>query len=215
MRVRVVLALGLALIAAALLLDMSGSAPRTAGTDHINPVAFVATLQGRQELCQPQMVLPANAGSIHVLAGTYGRPLPAFSARFLDGSGTQVATGALPAGGHEGTVSIPLAHSPQRAVGGTLCIASAGPARVVLAGEPFPEGSTSETVAGHPQTGRVDVVYERAGSESWWSLLPALSERVGLGKATLFGDWTLAAAALLLAAVWAASIRLLLRELRE
>ena len=44
--------------------------------------------------------------------------------------------------------------------------------------------------------------YLRAGSESWWHLLPAIDHRFGLGKAAVFGDWTLPVLVLMLAGVW-------------
>ncbi len=40
-----------------------------------------------------------------------------------------------------------------------------------------------------------------------------LDERFGLGKASLFGDWTLPAMALALLGVWIAAVRLLAKEL--
>ena len=58
------------------------------------------------------------------------------------------------------------------------------------------------------------MLYLRAGEESWWQLIPTLSERFGLGKAPLYGAWSLLLAALLLLGVWIAVFRLLARELR-
>lgn len=212
-RVRVVLAVGLALIAAGLVLDISRAAPRTAGTDRTGAAAFVVTLDGA-EMCQRAMILPPHSGSIRVLVGSYGRPVPALRARFLNAGGAEVAAGSLAAGAREGAVSIPLASRRPQAVAGTLCIAPGAREKVSIAGEPFPVSPDAASVSGVPQPGRISVVYERPGSESWWSLLPTLSERFGLGKATLFGDWTLAVAALALLGVWVATVRLLLRELR-
>jgi hypothetical protein len=71
----------------------------------------------------------------------------------------------------------------------------------------------AEVVDGSQQPGRISLLYLRAGSESWWQLLPTLSRRFGLGKASFFGAWTLPLAALLLLGVWVSAVRLLLREL--
>ena len=98
MRVRVLLAVALALVAGTLVLDMSGRAPRLAGTDHTSPVGFVATLHSAQELCQPGMVLPSDAARVQVLVGTYGPPVPELSTRFLGTGGRALAEGRLPAG---------------------------------------------------------------------------------------------------------------------
>ncbi len=63
----------------------------------------------------------------------------------------------------------------------------------VLGGEgggTAPRAARSWTAVQQP--GRVSLLYARAGSESWWQLLPTLDERFGLGKASgFFGDWTL------------------------
>jgi hypothetical protein len=57
------------------------------------------------------------------------------------------------------------------------------------------------------------MLYFRQGGETWWQLLPTLTRRFGLGKASLFGDWTLPAVALLLLVVWIGTARLVVREL--
>jgi len=210
-RLRVVLSIALLLAGGAFVLDMSGSAPRTAGSDHIAPVAFVARIPGGQELCQPAMVLPGDAATMRVLLGSYGHGAPAMTARFISATGQVVAAGQVAAGKLEGLITVPLGHPRPAAVGGTLCLRTVGKTLVVLAGEAA-SGPGSELIDGHPQPGRIDVVYTRAGRENWWQLLPTLSERFGVGKTPLFGDWTLAFMAALLAGVWAATVRLLLRE---
>ncbi len=212
-RVRVVLAVALALVAGALALDMSARAPRLAGTDHTSPVSFVATLQSGQELCQPGMVLPSDAARVQVLVGTYGAPVPQLSTRFLGAGSRVLAAGRLPAGAPQGEVTIPFSFHRGGSAAGTLCMLVEGGKKTVLAGNAFTAGTDSEQIAGVPQPGRISIVYLRAGSESWWQLLPALSRRFGLGKASFFGDWTLAAVALLLLGVWVATVRLLRREL--
>ena len=214
MRVRVVLAIALLLAAGALALDMSGSAPRIAATDHADAAAFVATLKAGQELCQPQMVLPGEAKRLRVLVGTYGQPVPELTAHFLTDDNRTIASGALAAGQRQGFVLIPLGYPHGPTAAGTLCIRALGGHRTVLGGVPFGAGGISERVDGVPQPGRIDVVYLRPGSESWWQLLPTLARRFNLGKAPLFGDWTLAVMALLLLGVWVATVRLLVRELR-
>ncbi len=213
MRVRrLVLGVALLLAAGALVLDMSGRAPRIAGTDHISPAAFSATLVHGGTLCQPAMVLPGDAQRIEVLIGTYGVPVPAIAADFIASDGATVAAGRLARGAREGYIQIPL-HYPHGATAeGSLCLHVGGTHKVVLGGEPS-AGAVAELVDGKPQPGRIDVVYLRPGRESWWQLLGVLDERFGLGKAPLFGDWTLPVMALLLLGVWIATVRLLAKEL--
>jgi hypothetical protein len=214
MRVRIALALALLAVTAALLVDMSGRAPRISGTDHVSPVHFVAGVPSRGVLCQPGMVLPDDTHSLEVLIGTYGHPVPAIAVSFANARGVKRATGSLPAGAREGYVRIPIAYSNGDAVPGTLCLKLGKSAHeVVFGGEPVTPGSASEQVDHSPQGGRIAVVYMRGGRESWWQLLGVLDRRFGLGKASLFGDWTLPAAAALLLAVWIAAVRVLAREL--
>jgi hypothetical protein len=224
------LGLAVALVLGVFILEMSGSAPRGAGSDHISPAVFAATVPGGGTVCQPIAPLPRDAAAAQLLIGTYGRPVPALRLRFTGTGGVTVAQGALAAGAHEGTVTIPIhrvpagAGSSARAGGaagagareaGSFCLSLGGHGSFVLGGEGGGIGASSETVNGVQQPGRVSLLYARAGSESWWQLLPTLDERFGLGKAGFFGDWTLPFAALLLLGVWVLVIRLLLVELRR
>lgn len=206
------LALGLAalLVLAVLLLEMSGAAPRSAGSDHNNPAVFAATVPGGGTLCQPIVPLPVDVARAQLLIGTYGRPVPALQLSF-NGAGSAVATGFRPAGGAEGTVVIPV-HRISSGVASSFCLHVGGRSTVALGGEGGPIGASSELVNGVAQGGRVSLLYLRAGSESWWQLLPSLEHRFGLGKASFFGDWTLPVLALMLIGVWVATFRLLLRE---
>ncbi len=209
---RLVLGVAFLLAAGALVLDMSGRAPRIAGTDHISPAAFSATLPHGGTLCQPAMVLPGDAQRMEMLVGTYGAPVPAITADFVAGDGATIASGRLARGAGEGYVQIPF-HYPHGATAeGSLCLHIGGRGKVVLGGEPS-GGAVAERIDGTPQPGRIDVVYLRPGRESWWQLLGTLQQRFGLGKASFFGDWTLPVAALALIGVWIAAGRLLAREL--
>jgi hypothetical protein len=210
MRVRIVLALAVAAAMVGLILDMSGSAPRTAGSDHASPLIFAATVPGHGTVCQPAAYLPEDASRVQILIGSYGRPLANLRLSFRDTGGHEVASGRVPAGAHEGLVVIPITRISATA-GSTACLRNGGPGQLALGGEGGPVNPNSEVVNGSQQPGRMSLVYLRAGKESWWSLLPELSRRFGLGKASFFGSWTLPVAALLLLGVWIAALRLLLR----
>jgi hypothetical protein len=235
MPARIVLGLAVLLAAGALALDMSGRAPRIAGTDHVSPAAFSATVPRGGKLCQPSMTLPDDAQRVEVLIGTYGTPVPALAVGFIGENGQTAATGLLPEGAREGYVGVPLHYPHGPTVNGTLCIhvgpgargpkhvaANAGhgagsaghsPGNVVLGGEVFTPSPLTERIGGRPEAGRIDVVYLRPGRESWWQLLGALDQRIGLGKASFFGDWTLPVLALALLGIWIAALRLLAKEL--
>jgi hypothetical protein len=212
-RVRVVLAVALVLALGAVVLDMSGSAPRTAGSNHIGTPVLAATVPPRGELCEPVLPPPSDVARVQLLIGTFGHPVPALDLRYLDASGATVAHGHLAAGGIEGLVTLPLQQS--RGVGGATraCLRVQGPSKIALGGEGGPASAASEKVDGVPEGGLVSLIYLRSGSESWWQLLPTLARRFGLGKAPFFGEWTLPVLVLALAGVWFGATRLLLREL--
>jgi hypothetical protein len=212
-RVRIVLFVALLAVAGALLLDMSGRGPRTAGSNHISPAVFSATVPGGGLVCQPLNVLPEDAARVQLLIGTYGHPVPDLRIRFLGAGNAEVAAGQLPAGGSEGLVTVPLVHRPNPPAAQRACLRIGGSSPVVIGGEAGPVDPGAEQVEGRQQPGRISLSYLRSGSESWWQLLPTLAHRFGLGKASLFGDWTLPVAALLLLGVWVGAVRLLVREL--
>jgi hypothetical protein len=228
LRVRVVLAVGLLLVVGTLILEMSGSAPRTAGSDHVSVPVFAAVVPGGSTLCQPVAPLPRDAERVTLLVGTYGLPLPRLTVSFSEAGGAPVAAGTLPGGGREGDVTVPLTReqavirrlatpSTTHAAGArsaSACVRVGGSHQVAIGGEGGPIGETSEKVNGQAQGGRISLVYLRKGSESWWQLLRKLDERFGLGKAFFFGAWTLPVIALLALAAWIGTVRLLARELR-
>ena len=212
-RVRAVLAVGVSLAIGVLLLEMSVSAPRTAGSDHVSAPVFAAVVPGGGVLCQPVSPVPDDARSVRLLIGTYGRPVPAVSIQFTSATAASVAHGELAAGSRQGYVTIPIGRVTPSSAAGTMCLHVGGSAHVAVGGESGPLGPGSERVDGRPQGGNIALLYLRGGSETWWQLLPVLSERFGLSKAGFFGTWTLPAVVLVMIGVWAGAIRLLAREL--
>jgi hypothetical protein len=214
-RVRVTVGVGLVLCAIALALVMSARGARISGTDHINPVGFVASLKSGQTLCQPAMILPSDAQRVQVLVGTFGPAAPQLTASFIDSAGHPRTRGRLAAGAPQGNISIPLAYPHGRTTTGTLCI-GVGPLRedrLVLGGDIFPAGPSSERVGSQPQAGRISVTFFRPGRQTWWQMLSTVSSRFGYGKASIFGGWTFPVAVLVLLGLWVAVSRLLIREL--
>jgi hypothetical protein len=211
--VRLTLAVGALLVAGALALDMSGRAPRIAGSDHTGTPVFAAAVPAGGKLCQASPFLPGDAARVQLLIGTYGHPAPELRMRFTGPGGTPAATGNLPSGAREGLLTIPLRRIPGAPPARNFCLQLGRGTNIVLGGEGGPVNASSEFVNGAQQAGRVGLLYLRRGEESWWQLLPALTRRFGLGKASFFGEWTLPAVALLLVVVWVATARLIIREL--
>jgi hypothetical protein len=211
--VRAVLVIGALAVVAALALDMSGSAARTAGSDRVSPQQFAAIVPGGGVVCQPISPLPADAVRASILIGTYGRPLPPVGLRFLDASGATVASSFV-SGGRQGYVVFPLKRVAVAAAARRACLRLGGGYHDAIGGSGATLGPDSEVIDGHRQPAKITIFYLRRGEQSWWQLLPLLDLRFGLGKAPFFGRWTLAAVLVLVLIVWAGTLRFLARELR-
>jgi hypothetical protein len=214
MSVRIVLVLGFAAVLIGLGIDMSRSAPRTAGSNLHRPAVFVAKVPPGGVLCQPSAPLPPDARRALMVMGTYGHPVPPGSVRFISSSGSVSAQGDLPAGATEGPISVSLTQIRGAAPAAHVCVRPTAQTAVALGGEPEPAGPQSERINGVPAPGIVSIIYERPGKESQWQLLPTLVHRFGRGKASFFGDWTLPACIVVVLGVWIGAARLLVRELR-
>lgn len=198
--------------AGALILNMSRSAPRTAGSDYVHPETFGVTVNGGGSVCQPVGPIPYDAARASVLIGTYGRRLPRVSLRFLDASGKTVALGSV-AGGTQGYVSIPLRRISSTTAT-TACLHIAGRHDVAIGGTGAPVFPGAARLDGRPASGSITIFYFRPGRETWWQLLRVLDLRFGLGKAPFFGRWTLPVVAVMALLLWVGAIRLAMRELR-
>jgi hypothetical protein len=218
MRVRI--ALGLAVLATAigLVIDMSGSAPRLAGDDHVSWPARdpgVAVASGGDVLCMHATVLPDDAARIVVPIHDsldQSKRLPRIAVDFTDAAGKRVATGVLARGAVEGpAVSLPLRYPHGPSALGSLCFHVGGHRTLVFDGE---TGAGTTTVNGIAQLGSPAILYYRPGRESWWQLLGTLDFRFGLGKSAIFGDWTLPVLVLAALALWFGVLRFLVRELK-
>lgn len=214
MRVRI--ALGLAFLATAIgfLVDMSGSAPRLAGDDHVHwpATAFVDMVPGGSVLCEGGVILPSDAARMELTIGAYGHPMPRIGIDFLTYGGRTVAKSTVPAGRPGGqVVSLRLGYPHGPSVPGRLCLHVGGHRLLAFGGQPGTLGGA--TVDGR-EAQAVAILFYRPGRESWWQLLGALDLRFGLGKSPIFGDWTLPVIAVAAFALWFGVARVLIRELK-
>jgi hypothetical protein len=191
-----VLAAGFALLLVALAVTFLQSAPRSAGSNLVPEAEEVVQLRGADRRCQDGETVPADTGALRLLIGTYGAPAPALRVVIRRPGGRTLTAGALPAGGPEGHVDIPLREVERMQQGMRVCVFVEGPGRTVLYGS----------------AEQVHLEYLRPGSESWLELLPTVAHRFALGKWNPLGTLLLPALALLLVAAWAGTARLVLRE---
>jgi hypothetical protein len=213
-RVRVVLGVALALAATAVVVTLSQHGARLAGTDFVPRNGFTVGISAGAQACQTSLV-PDDAAIASLLVSTRRRPRPPLVLRIEDLKGGPLATGRIGAGA-QGQVLLPLTRTIRDEQFTRTCVRNAGArgaSKVLLAGD-IARPDTAARVDGRLTGGIVSVRYVRPGHPSWWAMLPVVSTRFGLGKSSLFGGWTLAAAAAVLLALWVAVARLLLRERR-
>jgi hypothetical protein len=207
-----VLLVGVLLTVGVFVLEMSGRAARTAGSNRFRPLVFSVFPKAGQTVCQPIAPIPYDAARVSVLIGTYGRSRPPVRMTFHAGAGAVVAE-AVAGAGRQGYLMMPL-----RRVSGAsatlACLRIAGGSRFALGGLVAPLGPGAARLDGKPQPGDFTIFYYRHGQETWWQLLPVLDQRFGWGKAPFFGNWTLPAVAALVLLMWVGALRLALRAFR-
>jgi hypothetical protein len=210
---RAVIVAGVLLVIGTLLLDMSGSAPRLAGSDGVRTEVFAVIVPGGGTVCQPVGPLPPDAGAAKLLVGTYYRPLPPLALRFVDKSGAAVARGAVRGGGRQGYISMPLRRLGPLSSVRRACLNVGGRFQVALGSTPVAAHTPTALVNGKPVSALVSIYYLRPGSKSWWRFLPVVNLRFALGKSSFFGSSTLPFVAVLVLLLWIAAIALVWREL--
>lgn len=192
---RIALATACVAVLLGLLIVLTDSRQRQAGSNYVPEAAESQKLRGDAEYCQPDQTIPKDAAGVRLLVGTYGRPTPAIAAD-VKRDGRQVTSGRLPAGSEQGHVVVPLRRVERTVAGATVCLQLTGEGRTVLYG----------------RDGLVRFEWQRPGDESWLALASTVAHRFALGKANPFGSLLLPLAILLLLAAWLMAGRLLLRE---
>jgi hypothetical protein len=221
MRVKVTLAVGIALLAIIGAFALTRSPPRVvAGT--VGPANAVMThLAGDISVCQAGEPLPAHVSAVRLSMWAF----LGWKMHVAIYSGSQLLTqGSRAADWTSDSVTVPVAPLDRASAETTLCFAigpnsepalilgrnTAPPeaATVVRGADPGP-GSTPEGRL----PGKVDVEYLASGQGSWWSRVTSVANHMGLGRA-FSGTWIALLVAALMAAVAVLAVRLTLREIR-
>lgn len=204
--VRLALAVGLAITAAAVGLVLSGSRPTLAGTNGVAPERVLTSVSGGTAVCQPVGTLPGGTSAMRLsLTASAG---PSVTVKALSG-GQLITHGERDAGwGEANTVTVPVRRVPSTIAGASVCV-TLGPSseQILINGALVPTSANARTV-----TRRFRVEYLSAGHRSWWSLASSVAHRMGLGHAAS-GTWIVFLLIALMAVVAALASRLLLREL--
>ena len=103
---RLVVALGVAAIAAVFVVMLLHSEQRRSGTDSTPNGAFVAFLGTGQDACQGAEPVPANTSAVRITMGTRGAPTPAVDLTWSGAHGEVVTSGRIGRGWREGIVTL-------------------------------------------------------------------------------------------------------------
>jgi hypothetical protein len=200
------LAAGLALLALAIGLVLSGSHPVVASTNSVPVEKTLGYAGAGSSGCQTGGTLPAGTTAVRLSLGANIGPsvaLHVFSGSQLVASGTRAAGWGIAE-----SVTVPVRRVPRTVSGVRLCI------RLGPETEPVSVlgGVTREPVS--PSKTRVvrrsRIEYLRPSRLSWWALLPWVAERMGLGHAAS-GTWVVFLELALMLAVAALASYLVLR----
>jgi hypothetical protein len=213
MRVRLAIAVGLILVAAAVAAKLSESTQRLSGSNTQVAISgnAVPVAPGGSS-CQPEGI-PEDTAELRVFPGAPAGVAGPLDATIADRGRTlaRAAFGRV-RDGIPATAALSRAIEAERP-SARVCFHNRGRTELRLAGDRTPVLGSGANPYGtiFPDEPRVDFL--RAGEESWWDLAGTVAERFGTAKTSFTGPWTLWAVLLLLAATWVATVVLLLRKL--
>jgi hypothetical protein len=191
MRVVVAMSVGLALIALAVALVLSGGPVRVLGANSFVTGNAAVLIPSGEGTCQGGEVLPRGTTALRLeLEAPIG---PGVRVTVLSG-GRVLARGTHGAGWTGGDVTVPIAQVRRTTPGVDVCFAL-GPTRehVLMVGRVVQRSERTALPVG------MGIEYLAPADHSWWSSAQSIARRIGLGRAPA-GTWV----ALLLVALMAA-----------
>lgn len=210
-RVRIVLAVGLALLAVAVVLAITRS-PMVVSSVSVTPSreTVLATTREGASYCQPHELVPQDTSAIRLWLGAMVGPRLAL---VVSSAGHVVVSGERGSGWRGKAVTVPV-HPPAQAVANaTVCTSfKVKDEEVLLFGAPAPPTFAARD-DGHPLPGRIVIEYLRRGHTSWAAMALSIARRMGLGRAYA-GTWIALLVVALVSAVALSTVLLLLKELR-
>jgi hypothetical protein len=181
------LAVGLAVLAAALVVTLSHASTRRTGTNRMTVDTVLLVTKGGGTLCQPDEVVPAGTGALGLsIKPAVAHASPSVAVDLMRGR-TTVAHGTRGPGWSGEQVIVPLRSRLRQDLSGSICI-TLGPQQVALGGAKTKRAFTATSGTTH-LSGRLRVDYlPHAGRTSWWSTATTVARRIGLGHAPA-GAW--------------------------
>jgi hypothetical protein len=218
-RVKLAIALALAIVGAGVLVMLSMRSPRVQGSNtRIELSGNAVPLAGRTgHRCQRNQGVPGGTRQLRLFpqsrgTGPAGPVEVTIAAPAAQGAPAHVVARAtirsITSGSKLPYLDRPIRHDLR---GADVCFRNRGPRSVSFAGNLTPLVGGGANPAGTLLPDDVRVDYMRGGNESWWSDAGTVAQRFGLAKTTFFGSWTMWAMFAVLAGLWAAVIVLLVR----
>jgi hypothetical protein len=210
-RVGLTLMAGLALLAIALVVTLSGSPMLVAQSNATPADEPILEAKSGAGACQDGEVLPAHTSAIRLILEADAGPRVTLTAL----SGTRVLTSGVAESAWTGAgVTVPV-RPVARAVSHVRICFSLGQSaeEVVLGGSHTSAAVAAIGGGGHALPGRFTVEYMRSAHSSWWSLAQSVARHIGLGRAPS-GGWVVLLLLTSMAVAVASASRLLVRELR-
>jgi len=209
-RLKIVVVTGLLLILAGIAVTLTQS-PITVAAVNTSQTVPLGGLQRGKNYCQSSETLPRETSAIRLRAYAFLGPRVSVE---VVAHGHVIAHGQRGSGWTGGVVTIPVNSLSAARAGVTLCFTfftnedeTIGPV-----GEPT-TGALAARARDAPSPGRVRVEYLRLSRSSWWSLMPEVARRMGLGHAPS-GTWTVFLVLALMGGLIAVCARVVLGELR-
>ena len=209
MRIKIVVATGLALTAIAVFATLLHAPEIVAATNGVASSTEVAGTEEAMGVCQRGETLASGTSAIRLqIEATTG---PRVDVEVLEG--TRIVTrGTLGTGwyGSAATVPVrPLEHTVQHA---RVCFQLSDLTGLVVMQGGDTKRAIAATTGGKPLPGRLRIAYLTPSHSSWWSLAGTVVHHLGLGRAAS-GTWIVFPIAALASAAIALGSWLLVREL--
>ncbi len=209
--VRIALALAATLTAIAVVLTLAGAPLSVAGTNGIPDAGEFARAHRATSACQGGETVPAGTTAIRLTLAAEIGPEVIVTAK---SGGHTITRGVRGAGWTGAAVTAHVRRVSHTASNARICFALAHPLEPI---ELFGQHASGANVLIGPRRerlpGRLGVEYLQPGHASWLSLLPSVTQRMGLGHAW-GGSWIVLALAGAMAGAAALMAWLLLRSMR-
>ncbi len=208
-RIRVALAIGLALIALAFALTLA-HAPLSVARRGVAPEQTLVSAGKPASACQAGETLPRATTALRLsLTSALGSRV---TVKVLSGP-RAVTHGTTPPGWSDASVTVPVQPLSHTVGPVTVCLALAQMNGKVAMRGSHTSRAQAATSGGERLPGRMNIEYLRPGADTWWSQATAVARRLGLGR-TASGTWNAVLVMVLAASFITLSSWLVVKELQ-